>query len=199
MATKEYSLQARLNIRNDYDRLLKTYNRIVKLMINRTLIDIGAENEGFVRTCNASGLYATSLDYPEFDAEVDKFKQPDNSIDYITLNSVIEHLAEPYNIIKEINRILVPGGYVFIRTTNFQLDYRNFYNDVTHKKPYTPYSLNMLLELYDFEVVYNEPGLICKSKIWNKLPLKWRIASLIKGGSKSIIIVGKKKELSNGN
>jgi 2-polyprenyl-3-methyl-5-hydroxy-6-metoxy-1,4-benzoquinol methylase len=41
------------------------------------------------------------------------------SFDVVTLMDVIEHVAEPVNLINEIYRILRPGGVVFILTPNF--------------------------------------------------------------------------------
>ena len=69
---------------------------------------------------------------------------------------------------------------------------KDFYNDPTHVKPYTPISLKRTLELYNVKVIFLEPGLIEKSWFWWQLPykLKWSVASALIGGTKSIIAVG---------
>ncbi|MDM8528624.1 class I SAM-dependent methyltransferase [Anaerolineales bacterium HSG24] len=46
------------------------------------------------------------------------FALPDNSLDIIHANQVIEHLADTDNFIKEIRRTLKPGGYAIICTEN---------------------------------------------------------------------------------
>jgi ubiquinone/menaquinone biosynthesis C-methylase UbiE len=105
------------------------------------------------------------------------------------MNAVIEHIKNPDNIFKEIRRVLKTKGLVFVRTPNWQMDYKNFYNDPTHVKPYTPTSLNQTFELYNLRTIFIEPGLIEKSWFWWQLPnkIKWFLASLINGGTKSII------------
>jgi hypothetical protein len=42
------------------------------------------------------------------------------------------------------------------------IDYKNFYNDPTHVKPYTPISLKQTFELYNLKTIFLEPGLIEK-------------------------------------
>jgi len=45
---------------------------------------------------------------------------PDASFDYITLSHVIEHLHDPVAALKEIHRLLKPGGRVWIATPNIE-------------------------------------------------------------------------------
>lgn len=45
---------------------------------------------------------------------------PDASFDYITLSHVIEHLHDPVVALKEIHRLLKPGGQVWIATPNIE-------------------------------------------------------------------------------
>jgi len=75
------------------------------------------------------------------------------------------------------------------------MDYKNFYNDPTHVKPYTPDTLENTLKLFGFDCIFLEPGLIEKSWFWWKLPdkIKWKIASIINGGTKSILCIGIKR------
>jgi len=42
----------------------------------------------------------------------------DNSVNLVLCDSVLEHLCEPWSLFREARRILVPGGYLCIRTTN---------------------------------------------------------------------------------
>lgn len=45
---------------------------------------------------------------------------PDASFDFITLSHVIEHLHDPVAALKEIHRLLKPGGQVWIATPNIE-------------------------------------------------------------------------------
>ena len=180
-------------------RLFNTYNKIVKKILDREIsginIDLGSGDKGFTKYLNKIGIESFAYDYPLFDIEKDSFIHDDSSIDFVTLNAVIEHIREPDHIFLEIKRVLKDDGLIFIRTPNWQMDFKNFYNDPTHIKPYSPQTIRNFLTLFNFEVVFLEPGLIEKSWFWWSLPnnIKWEIASLIKGGTKSIITVAKKK------
>ena len=180
-------------------RLFDTYNNIVNLKLNKKLfgtnIDLGSGDKGFSEVCKINNIISYPYDYPEFDIEKDTLFQDDESVDFITMNAVIEHIKNPSNILKEIKRVLKNEGLLFIRTPNWQMDFKNFYNDPTHVKPYSPITIRNTLTLVGFEVLFLEPGLIKKSLFWWKLPdkLKWKIASMIKGGTKSILCVAIKK------
>lgn len=183
-------------------RLFNTYSRIIEKILNRKLeginIDLGSGDKGFSKYLEEKNIQSYTYDYPSFDIEKDKLLHKNESIDFITMNAVIEHIRNPNNIFKEINRVLKSDGLIFIRTPNWKMDYKNFYNDPTHVKPYSPESLENTLKLYDVETIFLEPGLIEKNWFWWKLPklIKWQVASLISGGTKSIIAVGKKGKLN---
>jgi SAM-dependent methyltransferase len=177
------------------NRLFQTYSRIARLIgseLSGVNIDLGSGDRGFSMICEASGIKSLPLDYPHFNCEKDYL--PLTNVDFITMNGVIEHISDASHILSEIVKALKPGGLLYINTPNFQIDYKNFYNDPTHIKPYTPKSIRKTLELAGLEVVFLEPALICKSTLFWKLPekVKWWIASNMKSGSKSIQVVGKK-------
>lgn len=183
---------ARLN-----QRLLDTYRTVAAHVARTELhghnLDLGCGDGGFSAVCRQAGMESTGYDYPGLNLETAALPHPDRSIDFVTLNAVFEHLNEPGHILGEITRVLKPDGLLFIRTPNWQLDFINFYNDPTHRKPYTPKSLRTTLQLAGFSVLFLEPGLIKKSWWWWRLPesVKWRIASWLPGGTKSIIAMAR--------
>jgi len=63
----------------------------------------------------------------------------------IWAKQVIEHLNNPLIFLKEIKRILKPGGKAVLYTPNcpYLLD-KSFWNDYTHKRPFTRFSLYMI-------------------------------------------------------
>ena len=182
------------------ERLFSTYNRISVKRLNKKLsgknVDLGSGDKGFSGYLKTINIESFSYDYPSFDIEKDTLEQENNSIDFITMNAVLEHIKNPNNIFKEISRVLKTDGLIFVRTPNWQMDYKNFYNDPTHVKPYSPLTLKQTFEFYNLKTVFIEPGLIEKSWFWWSLPnkIKWNIASLINGGTKSILGVGLKNE-----
>lgn len=181
-------------------RLFNTYNKIAQKKLGRTLsginIDLGSGDKGFTTYLKSIDIISYPYDYPSYDIEKDHLAHEDESVDFVTMNAVIEHINNPDNIFKEIRRVLKRNGLVFVRTPNWQIDYKNFYNDPTHVKPFTPNGLKQTFELYNLKTIFMEPGLIEKSWFWWKIPndIKWLVASLLVGGTKSIIGVGKKVE-----
>jgi SAM-dependent methyltransferase len=55
----------------------------------------------------------------------------DSSFDSVLLQDVIEHVANPYDIMAEIHRMARPGGRVLLRTPHFSSALA--YGDPTHK------------------------------------------------------------------
>ena len=180
-------------------RLFNTYNRIVLKKLNKILsgvnVDLGSGDGGFGNYLKSINIESYSYDYPSYNIEKDSLKQKDGSVDFITMNAVIEHINNTDNIFNEIGRVLKNTGLIFVRTPNFRMDYRNFYNDPTHVKPYTPIRLKNTFKMYDLETIFLEPGLVEKSWFWWQLPdkIKWLAASLLNGGTKSIIGIAIKK------
>ena len=180
-------------------RLFNTYNRITQKILCRNLsginIDLGCGDQGFTEYLKTIDIISYPYDYPSFDIEKDYLKHDDESVDFITMNAVIEHIKNPDNIFKEIRRVLKINGLIFVRTPNWIMDNKNFYNDPTHVKPYTPTSLKQTFELYNLKTIFLEPGLIEKSWLWWQLPykIKWFAASLPRNGTRSILGMGIKK------
>ncbi len=51
---------------------------------------------------------------PDFLCDATQVPVPDASYDVVILSEVLEHVMEPYLVLKEVHRILKPGGKVFI-------------------------------------------------------------------------------------
>ena len=183
----------RLNI-----RLFNTYNRIAIKVVGKKLsgtnLDLGCGDKCFSQICESKGIESYGFDYPEFNLETDEIDFNGDSVDFATMNAVIEHISRPGHMLSEVKRLLKSGGLLFVRTPNWQRDFRDFYNDPTHIKPYTPTSLRITLELAGFSVMFLEPGLVEKSWFWWRLPgsIKWWIASRLRGGSRSILAMAQK-------
>lgn len=53
---------------------------------------------------------------PDIVGDIHDLPLEDNSIDAIICNAVLEHVEEPQKAVKEMYRVLKPGGYCFIYT-----------------------------------------------------------------------------------
>lgn len=113
-----------------------------------------------------SGLYEVKL----CDLKKDKIPYSDNSFDLIFSKSVLEHLENPENYFVEIYRILKPHGRVLILTPDWYSQYKVFYNDFTHQKPYTQESLGKMLLYYGFKDV--------RVEYFYQLPILWKLPVL---------------------
>jgi 2-polyprenyl-3-methyl-5-hydroxy-6-metoxy-1,4-benzoquinol methylase len=175
-------------------RYIKTYKQAVGAKFKPKILDLGCGQDYFSKTCRKYGYEAEGIDIDKADFEKDNLPYKEGSFNVVHFNAVLEHLKNPDNIMDEIKRILGPGGIVIINTPNWQMDFKNFYNDPTHAKPYTPQSLRTLLQMYGFKVIFLEPALICKPRFYWKLPerIKWKVAARIRKGSKSILAIGEK-------
>ncbi|MBN2718096.1 MAG: class I SAM-dependent methyltransferase, partial [Deltaproteobacteria bacterium] len=101
-------------------RLLSTYNRICHKLLGYSLtgknLDLGCGDRGFSAACESLGIQSTGIDYPETDLESVELRADDKSVDFITLNAVIEHIANPDRVLSESWRVLKRDGLIFIRT-----------------------------------------------------------------------------------
>ena len=132
---------------------------------NALLVDLGCGDQHLSEGVKKLNYNYKGLDIQDLNFEFDKLPFESNSVDIVVSLAVIEHISNPNLFLSEIYRVLKQGGFVYLSTPNFQLDSRNFYNDPTHCKPYTPISLERILRMYHFSDINTFPGLRCKN-IW---------------------------------
>jgi SAM-dependent methyltransferase len=171
------------------------------------LLDLGCADRFLELACKSENWIYRGLDYTDVNFEIGTFPVDNNSVDFAVSLAVIEHLRDPENFISEVYRCLKPGGVVYLSTPNFQLDWKNFYNDPTHVRPYTPESLEQLLKLSGFTSVASFPGLRCKDISWYRgknrflkayylLPFRsdtiWPAPKFLRGHARSIFALARK-------
>ena len=67
----------------------------------------------------------------------------DESFDGVVLKDVLEHVADPVTLVREVRRVLRPGGRVFASSPDAQ---RWVWDDYTHRRPFTRKSFRLLFE-----------------------------------------------------
>ncbi len=142
------------------------------------LLDIGAGRGnalvGFVR----NGFIVRGVDkevavFPddikECDLEKDNLPFNDNTFDYVYSKSVIGHIFNTQHFVQEIYRVLKPGGVVVCLAPDWNTNYKIFWDDPTHVKPFTKKGLCVAFKLEDFT------GVECEQ--FYQLPFLWKHSS----------------------
>ncbi len=116
----------------------------------RTRLDIGCGNN---KMPGATYLDFDSKAHPDILHDLNKFPYPikDNSYDEIYAKHIIEHLNDVVSFIKEMERILKPGGTVFIATPHFSS--RVAYSEPQHTRFFSYFMFNSLLSFVNLDVV----------------------------------------------
>ena len=200
------------------EREVKTLISLAKLhgydtstLNHKTLVDLGAGDQHTKKSIEDRGIQYIGLDIDALNFETDFFPLEDNSADIVISLAVLEHLNDPSIFLKEIYRVLKPGGLIYLSTPNFRLCYKTFYNDYTHVKPYTPESIESLLQAFEYYNPCTYPGLRCKPNWYYKgkyrflkaylmLPFTGDqkfVPSILKGKSTSIFALASKPILMN--
>jgi ubiquinone/menaquinone biosynthesis C-methylase UbiE len=141
----------------DYPKKLINYLiRRFDLKKNSKILELGCGRGEFLNEFHLSGLNAYGVDISDFETvDIDKEKLPykDNFFDIIYSKSVIEHFYYPDKIFEEAYRVLKPGGLIITLTPEWKYIYKSFYEDFTHRVPFTKVSLKDIHEMNDFKNV----------------------------------------------
>jgi len=173
---------------NQYPLKLITYiyNRFMKPSgtnhSSRKILDIGCSSGEALKLfsrCEDFELYGVDLrdenvkgiNFQECNLENEKLPFPDNYFDFIYNKSVIEHINNTDNFVSESLRVLKPGGLFVCLTPDWKSQYKSFWNDYTHVKPFTRKGLRNVLRIYNFENVDCE--------IFYQLPFLWKYPKLV--------------------
>lgn len=105
------------------------------------------------------------LDIDIMDADSTVWPYKDNQFDVIYSKSFIEHLVDPVSFLNESFRVLKPGGVIVTLTPDWVSGYKKFYDDYTHKTPFTVVSLRNIQLSVGFEDVQAYP--------FRQLPFTW--------------------------
>ena len=109
-----------------------------------------------VRGCDISPETAVLLQDLEIeicDLEDSGLPYLDNSMDVIYTKSFLEHFYYPERFLKEALRVLKPGGLIVNMVPDWESNYRKYYDDYTHRTPFTSISLRHIHLIHGFEHV----------------------------------------------
>lgn len=147
------------------------------------LIEIGYGRGDFLYSFKELGLIVNGVDHEQCSSnfikdievkyvDIEKGSIPfgDETFDIVFSKSVIEHMHDPTNFLCEIHRILKTGGIVIIMAPDWISNMKIYFDDYTHRTPFTVTSMKDALKMFGFINV--------SSELFYQLPILWRFPSL---------------------
>lgn len=128
------------------------------------LLDLGSGRGEFLHGFAELGFQAMGADRsrpsqprfsePVFEVDYEKQALPlgDASLDVIFNKSVFEHVHDIGRVLGECRRVLVPGGRMISMVPDWTAQFRHFYDDWTHVRPFTLTGLKECLSSHGFRV-----------------------------------------------
>lgn len=109
-----------------------------------------------VKGCDISAetpLYFKDIEISIADIESAGLPYADESFDVIYSKSFIEHFYYPERYIKEAFRVLKPGGLLITCAPDWESNYKKYFDDYTHRTPFTIISLRDIMYIFGFDSV----------------------------------------------
>ncbi len=131
----------------------------------RGFMRCGAQGYGVDRSRAAEAL-CTDAELRIADLENDLLPFEDDFFDVVFSKSVIEHFYYPEKLVKEIYRVLKPGGLVITMCPDWEFNMRIYFEDYTHRTPFTLSSLRDIQLIHGFDNVQSER--------FRQLPILWK-------------------------
>ena len=110
--------------------------------------------------------FENGLDVKLCDVENEKLPFDDNTFDVIYSKSFIEHLYYPEKYLEEAYRVLKSNGILLTLVPDWESNYKIYYDDYTHRTPFTKMALTDAYKMYGFKEVR-----ACK---FRRLPIVWK-------------------------
>jgi len=114
--------------------------------------------------------FSTNFPVVLCDVESESLPFQDNTFDVIYSKSFIEHLHKPEKYLLEAYRVLKPGGKLITLVPDWESNYKIYYDDFTHRTPFTRPSLIDAYRMYGFSQV--------TAYKFRQLPIVWKYPSV---------------------
>ena len=159
----------------------KLINQLVKrfnLSSNSSILELGCGRGEFLNEFTNLGMKGFGVDLSNsaenfcknaeikvVDITKENLPYQDNFFDIVYSKSFIEHFYYPEELFKEAYRVLKPSGIFINLTPEWKYIYTSFYEDFTHRTPFTKKSLQDIYLVSNFKDVSVES--------FKQLPILW--------------------------
>ena len=160
------------------EKLIKLLAKKYSLKKESRILEMGCGRGEFLNEFTKLGMNGFGIDLSNFakdycdnaeikvvDISKDPVPYPDNSFDIVFSKSFIEHFYYPEEIFKEAYRVLKPSGILINLTPEWNYIYKSFYDDYTHRTPFTKKSLEDIHHIAGFKNV--------EVQSFKQLPILW--------------------------
>jgi SAM-dependent methyltransferase len=142
------------------------------------LLDLGSGRGEFLHGFARQGFDAVGIDRsrpnaPKFServlvADYERAGLPFGNDEFSVLfsKSVFEHILDISSLLKECHRVLAPAGRMIALVPDWTAQWRHFYDDWTHVRPFTLNGLRECVECHGFQVR--------EATRFRQLPLLWQ-------------------------
>ena len=168
----------------DYPSKFVKYNIERFKLENKNLLEIGCGRGDFINEFSKKNLVCYATDkletaknnlnskvlFYQHDMLKEKLPFENNFFDTIYTKSLVEHIDNHEFFFLECKRVLKKNGILITYTPDWESQYLNFFDDLTHIKPFSIISLKNSYEMYGFED--------CKVEKFYQLPLVWKFPYL---------------------
>ena len=96
----------------------------------------GLDAHGIDQNDTAKQNYS-NINFKYCDLMKEKIPYEDQHFDVIFSKSLVEHFYYPEKIYQEMHRVLKNGGIIITMTPDWEINYKTFYEDYTHRTPFS--------------------------------------------------------------
>ena len=142
------------------------------------LLDLGSGRGEFLHGFARQGFDAIGIDRsrpsapkfsePVIEADYERSGLPfaDGEFSVLFSKSVFEHITDISSLLRECHRVLVPSGRMIALVPDWTAQWRHFYDDWTHVRPFTLNGLRECVACHGFQVK--------EALRFRQLPLLWQ-------------------------
>lgn len=188
----------------DRANIIKAINHVNILKSHKSkgrLLDVGCGKGFFLKIAHENDWETYGIDISKYScrfardkfnlnvsvSDIENIKSPEKYFDVITLWDVLEHLRNPREELRKLNKLLKNGGMLFIETPNIDSIFYRLYRrywlgfNAFHLYYFSPRTLEEILQQSGFKLMRFETVLVnlfSKEGLWNR-GLKTPVAEIL--------------------